>query len=312
MSLFNLFKRKRKDTDNSTVTPSFHEETDTEDTNTKDVLEEKQITVDDIDKDTIDAYIFSIAEHEFTLESEDFDYEPLSIIKLDRFFEEAARLVVIMQNGSASLIQRKLSIGYARAGRILDQLESFGIVSPASGFQPRIVFIENESTLNILLEDIRIGKIRSSQFLSLGDSLRDEIKEKYWSLIIQKKEEIKKEYHQKKQDEENERIEQEKEQIRQELLEKERIRQLRREVRKELVDSGDIAQEKRRKAIPQDIQDKVWNRDGGKCVACGSNESLEFDHIIPFSKGGANTYRNLQLLCERCNRQKSNNIGSNS
>ncbi len=64
-----------------------------------------------------------------------------------------------------------------------------------------------------------------------------------------------------------------------------------------------------REPIPQDVQDKVWNRDGGRCVKCGSNLKLEFDHIIPFSKGGANTYRNLQLLCEKCNRKKSNKIG---
>jgi hypothetical protein len=61
--------------------------------------------------------------------------------------------------------------------------------------------------------------------------------------------------------------------------------------------------------ISQDVKDKVWNRDGGKCVECGSNENLEFDHIIPHSKGGANTYRNIQLLCEPCNRRKSAKIG---
>ena len=65
----------------------------------------------------------------------------------------------------------------------------------------------------------------------------------------------------------------------------------------------------RSRRISQDVKDKVWNRDGGKCVQCGSNENLEFDHIIPFSKGGANTYRNLQLLCESCNRSKSDKIG---
>lgn len=65
----------------------------------------------------------------------------------------------------------------------------------------------------------------------------------------------------------------------------------------------------RSRRIPQDVKDKVWNRDGGKCVECGSNQNLEFDHIIPFSKGGANTYRNLQLLCESCNRSKSDSIG---
>ena len=66
---------------------------------------------------------------------------------------------------------------------------------------------------------------------------------------------------------------------------------------------------KRSRKISQDVKDKVWNRDGGKCVECGSNENLEFDHIIPHSKGGANTYRNIQLLCENCNRSKSNKIG---
>ena len=71
-----------------------------------------------------------------------------------------------------------------------------------------------------------------------------------------------------------------------------------------------VSKTKRRKHIPQNIKDKVWNRDGGKCAECGSSEKLEFDHIIPHSKGGADTYRNLQLLCEQCNRSKSNEIGN--
>lgn len=61
--------------------------------------------------------------------------------------------------------------------------------------------------------------------------------------------------------------------------------------------------------ISQQVKDLVWNRDNGKCRECGSNERLEFDHIIPFSKGGSNTYRNIQLLCEPCNRTKSDKIG---
>ena len=65
----------------------------------------------------------------------------------------------------------------------------------------------------------------------------------------------------------------------------------------------------RSRRISQEVKDAVWNRDQGKCIQCGSNENLEFDHIIPFSKGGANTYRNIQLLCENCNRSKSNKIG---
>ena len=71
----------------------------------------------------------------------------------------------------------------------------------------------------------------------------------------------------------------------------------------------ELKEEKRSREISQEVKDKVWNRDGGKCVQCDSNEDLEFDHIIPHSKGGANTYRNIQLLCEPCNRSKSAKIG---
>lgn len=60
------------------------------------------------------------------------------------------------------------------------------------------------------------------------------------------------------------------------------------------------------RSVSQEVKDLVWNRDDGKCRECGSNHSLEFDHIIPFSKGGSNTYRNIQLLCEACNRKNLN------
>jgi len=66
---------------------------------------------------------------------------------------------------------------------------------------------------------------------------------------------------------------------------------------------------KRTRHISQKVKDDVWNRDGGECTQCKSIENLEFDHIIPFSEGGANTYRNIQLLCEPCNRSKSDKIG---
>jgi len=60
--------------------------------------------------------------------------------------------------------------------------------------------------------------------------------------------------------------------------------------------------------IPKSVQREVWRRDQGKCVECGSQYKLEYDHILPFSKGGNNTDRNIQLLCETCNRRKHNNI----
>ena len=68
------------------------------------------------------------------------------------------------------------------------------------------------------------------------------------------------------------------------------------------------AQSGTRVAIPEHVRHAVWRRDEGRCVQCGSQESLEFDHIIPVSRGGANTERNLQLLCEPCNRRKSATI----
>ena len=63
-----------------------------------------------------------------------------------------------------------------------------------------------------------------------------------------------------------------------------------------------------RPRIPEEIRVKVWRRDGGECARCGSRENLEFDHIVPISKGGSNTTRNIELLCEKCNRSKGNRI----
>lgn len=71
---------------------------------------------------------------------------------------------------------------------------------------------------------------------------------------------------------------------------------------------GNIPTDDTRKPIPDDVKMFVWQRDGGKCVKCGHDESLEFDHIIPVAKGGSNTERNIQLLCEKCNREKKDNI----
>jgi len=60
--------------------------------------------------------------------------------------------------------------------------------------------------------------------------------------------------------------------------------------------------------IPETVRMYVWRRDGGRCASCGSCERLEYDHIIPVSQGGSNTDRNIQLLCEKCNRAKSDRI----
>ena len=74
---------------------------------------------------------------------------------LDPLFEDAARLIVINQSGSTSLIQRKFAIGYNRAGRLMDQLEKAGVVGAAMGSKPREVMIQDESSLNNLLASLR-------------------------------------------------------------------------------------------------------------------------------------------------------------
>jgi hypothetical protein len=64
----------------------------------------------------------------------------------------------------------------------------------------------------------------------------------------------------------------------------------------------------RRERIPENVRLFVWQRDEGKCVKCGGTERIEFDHIVPVARGGSNTERNIQLLCETCNRAKGINI----
>jgi HNH endonuclease len=63
-----------------------------------------------------------------------------------------------------------------------------------------------------------------------------------------------------------------------------------------------------REPIPESVRLFVWQRDRGQCVKCRSREHLEFDHIIPIAAGGSSTERNIQLLCEACNRSKGSTI----
>ena len=74
---------------------------------------------------------------------------------LDPMFEDAARLVVMSQSGSTSLIQRKFAIGYNRAGRLMDQLEKAGIVGAAHGSKPREVLVQDEVSLDNLLSSLK-------------------------------------------------------------------------------------------------------------------------------------------------------------
>lgn len=85
-------------------------------------------------------------------ESESLDFDPS---ELDQMFEEAARLLVTHQQGSTSLIQRKMKLGYNRAGRIIDQLEGAGIVGPFEGSKAREVLVKDITHLEEILRNLR-------------------------------------------------------------------------------------------------------------------------------------------------------------
>jgi 5-methylcytosine-specific restriction endonuclease McrA len=90
------------------------------------------------------------------------------------------------------------------------------------------------------------------------------------------------------------------------LREERRFQQLQREV--EILENTEKREGVSREPISKSVRIFVWQRDRGQCVKCGSRVRLEFDHIIPIAAGGASTERNIQLLCEACNRSKGATI----
>ena len=80
----------------------------------------------------------------------------MDVGKFDPMFADAARLIVVQQSGSTSLIQRKFAIGYNRAGRLMDQLEKAGIVGRADGSKPRPVLVADEVQLDRILESLNL------------------------------------------------------------------------------------------------------------------------------------------------------------
>lgn len=200
--------------------------------------------------------------------------------KYDSLFEEIARDAVSSGQISASYIQRKYEVGFNRAGRIMIQLERARVIGPQIGAAQRKINFDNIKALE-----------KHLSILIAGDT-NAELEELH------------------RQERERVRIEREKEEIAARIKEKYRRRQLEKLVRQELIDSGELfGEQPKRPHIPREVVDAVYSRDGGRCVHCGSTDNLQLDHIIPFSKGGATTLENLQLLCQKCNLEKSNKIG---
>jgi S-DNA-T family DNA segregation ATPase FtsK/SpoIIIE len=97
-----------------------------------------------------DAYLLP----EFAGEEGEGSLSDVDLSDRDPLFDDAARLIVLHQQGSTSLIQRKLKLGYNRAGRIVDQLEAAGIVGPFEGSKAREVLVQDEASLERLLNNL--------------------------------------------------------------------------------------------------------------------------------------------------------------
>ncbi|MCC5917991.1 MAG: DNA translocase FtsK [Cryomorphaceae bacterium] len=89
-------------------------------------------------------------------EGEESEGSEVDLSDRDAMFEEAARVIVLAQQGSASLLQRKLRLGYNRAGRLIDQLEAAGIIGPFEGSKARQVNIKDEASLEQLLKNLNL------------------------------------------------------------------------------------------------------------------------------------------------------------
>ena len=428
MSIFNIFKKRvnavEDDSSPKTEVPA------------KEEIQERQMTEKE-KEEKIEFLAKREAHKSFpSLFESSSDIIDLDLSIRDSLFEEVARIVVENQSGSTSLIQRRFSIGYNRAGKITDQLEAAGIISQSVGSQARQVMIKDLKELEKLFENIDLKSVdddfltnnkneikqrataiienrksvreaqitkenndkiidyyakrkayilaphlfnwrvhilgldrlmqftienklilsrntfRKHQHISTDERYRDAILQlesariagipiniepmdviykseseldeiladlenfsinfslNYQDEILKRRDAIIENREQAEIRLLRQEEEREKEEIKQRILEKQKRRNLEKQVLQELINEGEIFPEaNKRPPIPRELVNAVWNRDGGKCVYCGSNKNIHIDHIIPFSKGGATTLENLQMLCQKCNLEKSDKIG---
>jgi hypothetical protein len=92
------------------------------------------------------------------------------------------------------------------------------------------------------------------------------------------------------------------------LYERWRQRERKLERARAVVATDSLPRQPQRVVIATDVRNAVFNRDGGRCVECGSNFDIQYDHIIPVVRGGSNEVNNLQILCATCNRKKGTSL----
>lgn len=164
--------------------------------------------------------------------------------------------------------------------------------------------LEKERILNE--EFTRLKKEKEDQIIANNDLI---IKKKIKEERLIKEKIQKQELSEQRQSEKDEQF---KERVKRGILEKERKKNLESDAIQELINLGKLSDnysfQNIRVPIPSHIKEAVWKRDKQICVNCESDRDLEFDHIIPVSKGGSNSINNIQLLCQKCNRTKTNKI----
>jgi len=145
-----VFGRKPKEQNNLTLVEKQEEKEHIDIPEDEETLKRK---IDSIPDDKIQTIIDRIARKRAEYEPE-YETENIDLSDRDPLFEEAARLLVINQLASTSLIQRKFAIGYNRAGRLMDQLEAAGIVGHFEGSKARQILIPDEYQLEQLLNNL--------------------------------------------------------------------------------------------------------------------------------------------------------------